>query len=212
MPLELTDLGFAPSYEIDINPEYPVAGDWGIPAFRLGSPRHGSFRAGEETLTVRIRQRGASPWVASFAVVASGGLIRGLFACPNPNQLLVATGTNAYLIDVTQPGNVDDLPVGPVVDLQRPSGTDLLVIGSFTKLAAVDDVGLRWVTGRLFLDDLDLVTGPPGKIYVRGSPHPMPGDPELLVIDPSRGEIIEGHRYTDFAHPRGESGWRRPGL
>ncbi len=212
MPIELTDLGFAPSYEIDFNPEYPVAGDWGIPAFRLGSPRHGSFRSGEEILTIRIRQPGASPWVASFAVLASGGLIRGLFACPNPNHLLVAVGTNAYLIDVTQPGNANDLPVWPVVDVQKPSGTDLLVIGSFTNLAAVDDDGLRWVTGRLFLDDLDLVEGPPGKIYVRGSVHSIPSDPELLVIEPSRGELLQGPRYTDFAHPQGEPGWRRPGL
>jgi hypothetical protein len=211
MPTELTDLGFTSSYEIDINPEYPAAGAWGIPEFRLGSPRHGSFRSGEETLTIRIRPSGASPWVASFAVLASVGLVRGLFACPNANHLVVAVGTNAYLIDVTQPGNADDLPVGPVVDVQRPSDTDLLVIGSFTNLAAVDDDGLRWVTGQLFQDDLDLVEGPPGKIYVRGSVH-SPGDLELLVLEPSRGDLIEGPRYTDFAHPRGEPAWRRPGI
>jgi hypothetical protein len=99
-----------------------------------------------------------------------------------------------------------------VVDVQRPTETDLLVVGSFTNLAAIDDSGLRWVTGQLVIDDLELVDGPPGKIYVQGSVNSIPSAPELLIIEPSRGELIEGPRYTDFAHPHGKPGWRRAGI
>ena len=210
--IRITDQGFRPNYEVEINPEYPATGDWGIPEFRYGSRSgRGTFRAGH-TLTLRIRPAEASPWVALFAVLAPGHYVNGLFTCPNPGHLLVAAGTEAYLIDVTQPGAADDLPIRPVIQVQRPSGMDLLLIGSFTNLAAVDEAGLRWVTGQLFLDDLELVEGPPGKIYVRGPVHSIPSDPELLTIDPSRGDLIEGTRYTDFAHRDGDPSWCRPGI
>ena len=124
----------------------------------------------------------------------------------------MAAGTDAYVIQVTRPGHSDHLPISPVLHVQRPSGMDLLVVGSFTNLAAIDDSGLRWVTGRLFTDDLELVEGPPGKIYVRGWVNSVPSAPELLIIDPSRGELIDGPQYTDFAHPHGEPGWCRAGI
>ena len=87
---------------------------------------------------------------------------------------------------------------------------DMLLIGSFTNLAAVDEAGLRWVTGRLFLDDLALAEGPGARIYVRGSVDPS--GPVSLTIDPLRGDVIEGPRYTDVAHPDGYPGWRRPEI
>jgi hypothetical protein len=212
VPIKITDQGFRRSYEVEINPEYPATGDWGIPEFRFGSHSGtGTFRAGD-TLTLRIRPVGASPWVGFFAVLAPEDYVYGLFACPNPGHLLVAAGTDAYLIEVTRPGAADDLPIRPVIQVRRPSGMDLLVIGSFTNLAAVDEAGLRWVTGRLFLDDLELVEGPPSQIYVRGSVNSIPSVPVLLTIDPLRGDLIEGPRYTDFAHPEGDPSWRRPGI
>jgi hypothetical protein len=203
--IHLTEFGFAASYEVDINPEHPAAGDWGVPNFLFGG-------RSQETLTIRIVPHLTKPWVASFAVGGNGHYVNGLFACPNPEQLLVAAGTDAYLIQVTRPGQADDLPISPVLHVRRPSGTDLLVLGSFTNLAAVDDSGLRWVTGRLFIDDLELVEGLPGKIYARGAVTSVPSAPELLIIDPSRGELIEGPQYNDFAHPHGEPGWRRAGI
>ncbi|PYQ66695.1 MAG: hypothetical protein DMF54_06995 [Acidobacteria bacterium] len=205
MTIEFKDFGFAPAYKVDINPEYPAAGEWEVPNYLFGG-------RSTETLTIRISPQLTKPWVASFAVVGNGHYVTGLFACPNPEQVLVAAGTDAYLIQVTRPGHADDLPISPVLHIHRPSGMDLLVVGSFTNLAAVDDSGLRWVTGRLFIDDLELVEGPPGKICVRGSVNAVPSAPETLIIDPSRGELIEGPKYTDVAHPHGEPGWCRDGI
>jgi hypothetical protein len=203
--IQFTDLGFIASYEVDINPESPAAGEWGVPSFLFGG-------RSKDTVTIRIRPHLTKPWVASFAVGGNGHYVRGLFACPNPKQLLVAAGIDAYLVQVSRPGDAVDLPISPVLHVQRPSGMDLLVVASFTNLAAIDDSGLRWVTGRLFIDDLELIEGPPGKIYVRGSVNSIPSAPELLIIDPSRGALVEGVRYTDFAHPHGEPTWRRAGI
>jgi hypothetical protein len=113
---------------------------------------------------------------------------------------------------VTEPGRVDEVPIWPVRVVRRLPATDLVVMGSFTNLAAIDEFGLRWVTDRLFLDDLELVDGPPGKIYARGSVGSIPRHPELLVIDADRGTVIEGRWDPSVAGPRGRPGWRRKGI
>ncbi len=203
--IQFEDLGFATSYEVEIDPEFPASGDWGVPEFRFGG------RSGR-TLTIRIHPHLAVPWVASFALEARGRLINGLYGCPNPRQLLVVAGDEAYLIEVTEPGGVNEVPIGPVLVVRRLPATDLVVMGSFTNLAAIDELGLRWLTDRLFLDDLELVDGPPGKIYVKGSVHAIHGDSERLVIDADRGIVIEGRWDPSIAGPYGRPGWRRSGI
>jgi len=202
---QFQDLGFAPSYEVEVDPEFPPSGDWGAPEFRFG------HRSGE-TLAIRIRPLHGVPWIASFAIETRGRLITGLYGCPNPEHLLVVTGTDVYLTHVTEPGGVDDLPIWPVLVVRRLPATDLVVIGSFTNLAAIDEFGPRWVTDRLFLDDLEIVDGPPGKIYVKGLVSLTASDPELLVIDADRGTVIEGHWDPSVAGPYGRPGWRRRGI
>jgi hypothetical protein len=202
---QFQDLGFAPSYEVEVDPEFPPSGDWGAPEFRFG------HRSGE-TLAIRIRPLHAVPWIASFAIETRGRLINGLYGCPNPEHLLVVTGTDAYLIHVTEPGVVDDLPISPVLVVRRLPAADLVLIGSFTNLAAIDEFGPRWVTDRLFLDDLELVDGPPGKIYVKGLVSLIATGPDLLVIDADRGTVIEGDWDPSVAGPYGRPGWRRKGI
>src|SRR5438477_430135 len=81
-----------------------VAGDCGVPAFLFGGRSNAA-------LTVRIRPHLFKPWVTSFAVGEDGHYVSGLFACPNPEHLLVAAGIDAYLIQVRRPRHADDLPI-----------------------------------------------------------------------------------------------------
>jgi hypothetical protein len=201
----MQDLGFAPSYELDIDPEFPADGNWSVPEFRFG------YRS-SNTLTLRIRPKAAMPWVVSFAVETRGRLMSGLYACPNPGHLFVAAGTAAYLVRAAEPGSAEELPLEPVLSVRRPAGTDLLVIGSFTGLAAIDDLGLRWVTGQLFTDDLEFVDGPPGKICVKGRNYWDASGSPPLVIGPDRGEVIEGSWNPAVAGPHARPGWWRSGL
>lgn len=201
----MQDLGFTTGYEIDVDPEFPADGQWDIPEFRIG---HRS----SATSTIRIRPAAATPWVVSFALESRGRLVDGLYACPSPGQLLVATGGSAYLIRVAEPGSVEELPIPPVLAVRRPAGTDLLLIGSFTRVAAIDDVGLRWVTGPLFTDDLEFVDGPPGQICVKGRNYWAANDQPRLVLEPDRGEVVEGSWNPAAVGPHDKPGWRRPGV
>ena len=203
--MRITDLGFTTDYEIDFDPEFPAHGRWGVPEFRFG---HRSSAMS----TIRIRPTVGTPWVVSFTLESRGRLINALYSCPSPAQLLVATGTSAYLIRVAEPGNVEELPIHPVLAVRRSAGTDLLVIGSFRRVAAIDDLGLRWVTRPLFTDDLEFVDGPPGQIWVKGRNYWAAGDQPLLAIGPDRGEVVEGSWNPAVVGPHDKPSWRRPGV
>ena len=201
----MQNLGFTTTYEVDIDPEFPADGHWGVPVFRFG------YRSSTMS-TIRIRPKVATPWVASFTLESRGRLINGLYACPFPGHLFVATGTSAYLIRVAEPGSVEELPIEPVIAVRRPAGTDLLVIGSFTGLAAIDHIGLRWMTGQLFTDYLEFVNGPPGQICVKGRNYWAPNDEPLLVIGPDRGEVVQGSWNPAVGGTQGKVGWLRGGV
>jgi hypothetical protein len=201
MAVDLRELGFHPSYEVVVNPEFPPSGNWGVPEIRVGSDS-------AETLVIKVMPFAAEPWVGFFAC-ESRGLLVGLYGCPNPENLLVVTGIEAYLLRVNQPHDMQELPIHPITAADRPSGTDLVVVGSFTELAALDALGLLWVTERLFNDDLKLTTGPPGKVYVQGSIADPSIDPEVLTIDSATGKVIAGERYSSRSPDR--PGWHRDG-
>jgi hypothetical protein len=181
----LVDLGFAHSHEVEINPEFPPAGDWGCPTFAFGA-------RGEDSLTIKVRPWQGGSWVASFAL-ETRGFLNGVYACPNPGQLVVFAGWTALLMQAADPANTHELPMQPVRSAVRPLGTDLLVVGSFIDAAALDSNGLRWVTGRLFLDDLEFVAGLPGTVTVQGRRGYESDDLMVLTLDPVSGRVIGGN-------------------
>jgi len=177
------DLGFEHSYTVEVHPEYPSSGDWPIPAVHFGEK-------GRDTLTIKVRPRGGEPWVGSFAL-ENRGVVTGVFACPNPDQLLVATGLDAYVLDVgDDPRHAEALPLHPVTVVRRPTGTDLLLIASFTGVAALDRSGVRWVISHLFRDDLEVHDGPPGSIRLTGRDP----EPSAVVLDIDDGRVLSRKR------------------
>lgn len=197
MSARFANLGFRPAYDVEIDPEFPAAGTWEVPEFRFDrSSRQVNFPP-RDRLVTRVRPVDADAWIGSFPADARSPTM-GLYACPSPNDLLAVTGVHAFLIDVRHPGHAESLPVGPIRFVHRPPAAQLLVIGSWIKLAAIDTSGLRWVTGRLFLDDLELVETSQDVILVRGAIHAVPGDQHVLTIDVTSGDVIDGPVYTDF--------------
>jgi hypothetical protein len=180
--LQFVDLEFEHSYEVEINPEYPSAGAWTVPSFQFGDK-------GEDMATIKVHPGRGGAWVASFALEGRG-VLNGVFACPNPGQFLVVTGWDAFLLQADDASLAKALTVHPITVVARPTGTDLLLVGSFTDAAALDDTGIRWVTDRLFLDDFKLLNSAPGKISVQGTSRSNPGDSEVLTIDPVSGRVI----------------------
>lgn len=201
----LERLGFWPAYDIETDPEYPPAGDWGAPEYVFGlRPGPDTFAAA--TRTIRVRPSGSDTWVGHFPV-ETGSI--GLYGCPSENQLLAVTGRADNLIDVRNPGSPTRIPIAPLRIVLRPDDSELVLLGTWTNLAAIDHDGLRWITGRLFLDDLEIVEVAHGQIVVRGPVVAAPGDSRMLTIDIESGDLIAGSPYRDAAYSGGNQGWRR---
>ena len=196
--------GFRPSYAIEVDPEFPPSGGWGVTEIRVGGDS-------ADTLVIKVKPSAAEPWVGFFSC-ESRGLLVGLYACPNPEHLLVVTGIEAFLVPVNQPHDQQALPIRAFTSADRPNGTDLLVVGSFTHLAAIDVVGLLWLTDRLFTDELKLTAGPPGSVYVQGWCHSIPSDLEVLTIDPLTGRVIAGNWDPSLTTNERDRRWHREGL
>lgn len=174
-------LGFVASYRVEIDPEIPTSGVWGVPAFEFGS--HGN-----DAVKVLVEPQAGHAWIASFAL--DNRLENGIFGAPGESQFVVLTGTAGYLFRADDPGSGSKLGMWPARAAFRPRGQKLLLIGSFTDVVAIDPAGIRWTTARLFLDALDFVDHPAGSIVVRGRPDFVPADSRELVLDPQTGRVV----------------------
>ena len=185
MLLDFTDLGFEHFYDVEVNPEYPSTGGWPFPSLDFGAK-------GRDRVTVKVSPDRGGPWVASFAL-ENRGVIAGIYSCPHPTHVLVATGWDAYLLDANDASLTEVLPIHPVTVIARPTGSDLVLIGSYTDAALLDASGLRWVTDRLFLDDFELLDSPPGTIRVQGRVGYAPVE-TIVALDPATGHMLSDNQ------------------
>jgi len=60
MAAELRELGFPPSYDVEVNPEFPPSGNWGVTEIRVGGDS-------PEPLVIKVSPNAGDAWVAFFA-------------------------------------------------------------------------------------------------------------------------------------------------
>ncbi len=122
------------------------------------------------------------------------GLLTGYWNCPHPYGLLVVVSGDGFLLDVKQPHSIIELStICPVVSVTPVIEHEILLLASFTELAAISKSGLEWTTNRLAYDDLRIL-----KIsghIVHGSVPAYPpghGDPVPFEVDLLTGETRGG--------------------
>ena len=183
MDVRLLNLGFEPAYEVDIDPDFPSTGVWNVRRLRIGDHAEGR-------ILFRLTPEQGNPWIGDFGC-DTRSVHAGLYACPNANHLLVCTGLRAYLIDVSDPDSVGELPIAPITDVSRPAGIAMLVVTSFQDIAGIDTSGLIWIDNGLFLDDLKVAASDAGVILVRGTGRTTPGVESRLKLDALTGNVID---------------------
>lgn len=109
-------------------------------------------------LQVSVRPAGGGAFLATFALGFSDpNLPRGIWACPNPDELCALAGGYAYVIDTTQPTRFTLLGMRPVVEVMATADPALLLFAGQHGIAAWGREGLAWQTARLSWEGLRLM-------------------------------------------------------
>jgi hypothetical protein len=186
--------GFAPSYEVDLDPEFPADGRWPSPVYafdregrvqsevvsRWGAPR-----------IVRVRPASSPEWVGMFPAGGLGG-VSGVFATPSPRRLCVVVDGEAYVVRVDAPADGAVVAHDTVEQVVPVAAPPLLLLVRGIDMVALGSDGVAWRSPRLAVDDLRVVSA--DEVGIRCVGELLAGGPSSLVVDPRTGQVRSGPR------------------
>jgi hypothetical protein len=136
--LDLINLEFPHSFQVQVLNEIP-----GGPAPLKYFPA--ARNHDNDGVALRITPDGASSWCGIFAPQSNGLYKTGVYSCPNPNQLCVASNGEAYMLDVRDADNYQQLSISPVREVVCATSSGVLVLADDTDIAAWDRSGRIWI-------------------------------------------------------------------
>lgn len=203
-------IGFPAGYSVEVDPEFPADGMWTDQVVHLH--REGACAGGDDIRTTwgppliaRVRPPDSAPWIA-MAETAGGHSFTTLVPGPSANQLIVVNQGSAYVCEVARPTEYVPIRPMPIVEVLALPILSLALLLTFTDLVAIDASGLFWITDRLVLDELRVVSASPGAITVAG--YSTEGVDRQLTVDAATGLVTSG-AYLSGADGRPRH-WRRP--
>ena len=194
-PRTFNSFGFTPSYACEPDPELPGTGEWGCPAygFHRDGMAEGPFRSRWGTpLISRFTLASGQAWVGSFEAGGMGG-IDGIYACPDPSAALIVCDGQAYYTPVTAPDRCAVVSLSPITQV-LPAGEAVILLGSFSDLAAISRHGPAWTSERVCLDDLHITAADADSIDCTGG---FLDSTQRFTLDTSTGQIKAGPRFLD---------------
>lgn len=159
-----------------------------------GAPDH-SFAApgaGARAIEVVVAPWGGPMWTATFAAPEPG--VRALTAVlgtPSSTGLCVIERGAAFIGDVLDPAGfrLVETP-GPVVGAEEVPAHGVLLLLTPWSIAAVDQSGHRWTSGRVAIDGLRV--DEVGDGWLRGVADPDEEEPREFALDLATGEVVGG--------------------
>lgn len=114
---------------------------------------------GQDGVNVRLIPRQGEAWIGTFARGRFGPkTITGIFTMPNPDELCVIAGGQAYILNVKNPRNYETPAIVPVIDVRFSENYRIIILANHTELMAIGASGFVWRTERLSWDSLKLST------------------------------------------------------
>ncbi|HEY5056353.1 MAG TPA: hypothetical protein VII58_09345 [Acidobacteriaceae bacterium] len=113
---------------------------------------------GRGALLLDIKPSASANFLATCALgFRDPSLPTGIFACPNPKDLLAVAGGYAYLIDTLAPERCLHLPLRPITQILPAPAAHLILLAGFHNILAVDANGLRWQSKRLSWEGVSMI-------------------------------------------------------
>ena len=101
-------------------------------------------------------QRGGTFLATCALGFTSPSMPKGVFACPNPDDLCAVAGGYAYVVNTLSPERCTQIPLKPVVEVRALEENRLLLFIGFHTLAAWGCEGLAWESARLSWEGIRL--------------------------------------------------------
>jgi hypothetical protein len=175
------DLGFATSYAVDAEPEYPADGRWTYSETRILNPGS-DLIGGPQAL---IHPAHAEPWLLVTAFTGLGAL----YATADPDVLCVFEQFDR-LVFVTVEDPAIQVVIDDVYPVRIAGSVDqgLLLVSDWSGLTAIGVDGVRWRAPNLAYD-IHVMRSDGERIYFRGS-DPGGSSETRGSLDARTGEVI----------------------
>ena len=201
--MELEANGFESAFAVEIDPEFPAAGDWGCEV--IGFDRDGNAvgdfvsRWGAP-LVARIEPVAGPAWVAMFA---AGGLgsFRGVFATPASTELAVVVDGLAYVVETAEPPSEAAAVLDGVHAVAACGDPPLLLLVTQLDILALGPSDVAWKTPRLCLDELQVRHADRDGIICSIDNSAAGWGNGEIVLDPASGDQVAGTRFNSFWPP-----------
>lgn len=143
---------------------------------------------------LRIAPQGAPAWVGFFSLgFDSQQVANGIYSCPDPDSLCVATGGYAYVVNSRNPEDWLRIEQRPAVEVRAVNDPRLLLFFGFTSITGLGESGRLWTTDRLSWEGLNIkeIDG----LILRGTGWDPIADKEVpFEVDLSTGQSRGGAR------------------
>lgn len=155
-------------------------------------------RHASEGLVVRVWQDSLS-WLGNFQ--RGDGAMDGLTATPSPQHLCVVAGGRGYYVPAGTPELFEAVPTYPVIQIAAVDQPALLVMADYTRVAAYDRDGLRWVSRAVSWDGIKILRA--DAEMISGLAWDAPEGEEIeFSIEPTTGHVRSGPEHPPPASLR----------
>jgi hypothetical protein len=153
---------FPHNYDVEGRADLPGSGK-GRLLYYPGATAEG----GRDGVLVKVKPSDAPAWVGCFARgYRSAKALTEIASCPHPDELCVVSSGAAYIVRVDDPHIWRQIDCFPVTQLLQDSDSGLVLFCDFTKIVAISQAGLHWVSQRLATDWLQILRVDHGTLRV----------------------------------------------
>jgi hypothetical protein len=172
---------FPRRYDAEVLDELPAAH-----ALRFYYPG-ASQRGGRDGLLVAVRPEIGEEWLGVFAFGSIGRADPILSSTPNKSTLCVVASAEGYLVRADDPKTWSTVPIIQITDFRPIPERQMIVMASYTHLAALGADGLLWRTDQISWDGITITNI--GEGYIEGKGW----DPTTSVRPTFRVDLQTSH-------------------
>ncbi|MBS2005767.1 MAG: hypothetical protein JST01_01920 [Cyanobacteria bacterium SZAS TMP-1] len=143
-------------------------------------------------LQIRCTCRNGENWVGRlFESHAEYNSCDGVYSTPSPTKVCLVYSGTAYLVDVNDPENWQQILFAPLRRVIVLPDQDLLILAGWMDICAINSSGICWQLENLVKDGLVIDTVRDNLIFGHGDGIAIENESDQFVLDLHSGQLLE---------------------